>query len=324
MDLVVSAVFQEAAAGPGVAAIPLSHLSLELGHLYLDDFAGGLPAVTRLLRDVAPWARTVSDSLMSASPATPRISTCFLVDDYFSPLSPPSEVVPMLLQAAETAGLTIDYLVRESACAQANDVALAELVAGRLVPDPPPGTNGSRPPTMDTGWLCNGVRSPRPTEVGQAMTAPTQWQPPSENGANRHSVFVDVELWSVDAERPGGRLWSCSFLAAVWQLLRLGLLRTQGQPVVSPRTWSGALPANWSDLDPVVQLNPQARPFAAYRTYSVLAPRFLQIEHAVRTILSQVQVEHEVMAQIHKRAAGEEVPLPREIVDRIGYVFVTT
>jgi hypothetical protein len=318
----VSAIFQEAAAGPGVAAVPLSHLSLELGHLYLEDFAGGLPAVTRLLRDVAPWARAIQDNVAAATaPRSPRISTCFLVDDYFSPLSAPSEVVPMLLQAADAAGLTIDYLARESACAQARGIPVAELVAGSLVPDPPPGTNGARPPTKDTGWLCNGVRSPRATDVGQAMKTPTQWQPPSENGANRHSVFVDVELWSDgDAERDG-RLWSCSFLASVWQLLRLGLLRAQGQPVVTPRPWTGDLPATWSELDPVIQLNPQARPFAAYRTYSVLAMRFLNIEHAVRTILSQVQVDHHVMAQIDKRATDENVYLPREIIDRIGYTF---
>lgn len=317
----MSAVFQEAAAGPGVAAVPLSHLSLELGHLYLEDFAGGLPAVTRLLRKVAPWARAIQENVVaSTAPKPARISTCFLVDDYFSPLSPPSVVVPMLRLAAESAGLTIDYLVRESACADARGIPVAELVASRLVPDPPPGTNGSRPPTKDTGWLCNGVRSPRPAEVGQAMKTPTQWQPPSENGANRHSIFVDVELWSDDADR-GGRLWACAFLASVWQLLRLGLLRAQGQPVMTPRQWTGDLPASWLDLDPVIQLNPQARPFAAYRTYSVLATRFLNIEHAVRTILSQVQVDQDVMAQVHRRAAEENVYLPREIIDRIGYTF---
>ena len=312
-------VYQEAVAGPPTASVPLSHLSIELGHLYLEDFAGGLPVLTRMMRQVAPWASAMREAVTAqVAPRTARISTCFLVDDYFSPVSPPDEVVPLLLRAAEAAGLTIDYLVRESACAVADEVAVAELVVGRLVTDPPPGANGSRPPTQTTGWLCNGVRSPQPPETGHAMRAPVPWQPPSENGANRHSVFIDVELWS---ELTEGRQYSCAFLASVWQLLRLGLLRLHSSPVAAPQAWTGDLPSTWAGLPPVTRLNPQARPFAAYRTYSVLASRFLGIEHAVRTILSQVSVEQDVLDQVHKRASDEDIHVPQELVDRVEYTF---
>src|SRR3546814_14147440 len=64
------------------------------------------------------------------------------------------------------------------------------------------------------------------------------------------SVFMDVELWS---ETDKGRLWSCPFLAAVWQLARLGLLRHLGEPVLAPRPWTGrAFPQDWDDRKSVV------------------------------------------------------------------------
>src|SRR5690606_35636054 len=103
-----------------------------------------------------------------------------------------------------------------------------------------------------------------------------------------HSVFVDVELWD---ERAGARTWSCAYLAAVWQLLRLGLLRRDGAPVTVPRPWPEVLPQAWDLLPAVVQVNPRAAPFTAYRTFSVLPVGFLSTEHAVRTILSQVLVD---------------------------------
>jgi hypothetical protein len=312
---VTSAVFREAAANPTTASLPWSHLSVELGHLYLEDFVGGPEVLAGLMRQVAPWAQAAGATIIAAQP---RLSTCFLVDDYFSTPIPPAEAIPMLLAAADSVGLTIDYLVRESACAVADGVPLAELVTGRLVPDPPPGWTGSRPTTQDSGWLCNGVRSPRPAEASQAMRVPRPWEPPSENGLKRHSVFVDVELWSDEAD---GRLYSCSFLAAIWQLLRLGLLRMRGEAVLVPRRWDGEWPDTWSALPPVIQLTEQARSFTAYRTFSVLPNSFLHIEHAVRTILSQVAVENVVLEQARERALAERIALPAAVVDRIGYVF---
>ncbi len=308
--------FQEETAEPTTASVPLSHLSVELGHLYLEDFAGGPPVLRALMRQVAPWAVAARAGL----PERARLSTCFLVDDYFSTPLSPAQALPMLLDAAGESGLDIDYLVRESACAEADELRLAEVVAGRLVPDPPPGTNGFRPSTKDSGWLANGVRSPRPVDGGQAMRT-VVWRPPSENGFRRHSVFVDVELWS---EEGPTRTYSCASHAAIWQLLRLGLLRMYGRPVLTPRAAPELWPDTWSELPPVVQLNPQARPFAAYRTLSVLPNTFSNTELAVRTILSQVSVEQAVVAQLEERARGERLSLPPEIVDRIGYVFTTS
>src|SRR5207253_7974657 len=154
---------------------------------------------------------------------------------------------------------------------------------GRLTPLPATGTNGSRPPALEVGWLSNGQRSPG--EDGREAMRRSVWSPPVEIGTVNHSVFVDVELWS---EKDGRRTWSCAYLAAVWQLLRLGILRNAGANVVHPVVLNGNLPDDWDDLPPVAQLNPNATPFCAYRTMSVLPTRFLHIEHAVRIILQQV------------------------------------
>jgi hypothetical protein len=295
----------------------MSHLSIELGHLYLEDLLAGPGRLRELFAEAAPWARAAAE----LQPVDrPRVSTCFLIDDYFSSLAGPAEVLPELLEAANEAGVRLDYLARESACARvtgpAGAVSPAQLLIARLVPEPPPSTNGGRPPAEESGWLSNGLRSPDETDV-TAMEVAT-WQPPAQTASRGHSIFVDVELWTGSGEN---RVWSCSLLAATWQLLRLGLSRQLGEPLVEPvdppQTW----PATWGELPGVIRLNPRAKPFAAYRTMSVLSPRFLPVEQAVRTILSQVWHDPDVTNVLTNLAAKEGVRLPADALDRIGYVF---
>lgn len=298
--------------------MPLSHLSIELGHLYMDDFLEGETRLRQQFRRVAPWARAAVDALDVRS-RKPRVSTCFLIDDYFTRFSTPPEVVTALVTAAASAGLTIDYVARESGCARAGDVDLATLVQQHIVDEPAEGTNGGRPATTVSGWLTNGVRSPS-AAPGPAMAPPRQWQPPRENAVRNHSIFVDVELWSGGRDE---RLWSCPFLAAVWQLQRLGLVRYRGEPVADPVPLAVAdLPADWDAMPAVVQLTPGAAPMRAYRTFTAMDGRFLPIEHAVRTIISQVSIDPVVAEQTLRRARSEGLELPSEVVERIGYAFV--
>ncbi|MCX2925511.1 SCO2522 family protein [Streptomyces sp. NEAU-W12] len=314
------AVFRETTAEPRTQAVPLSHLSLELGHLYMEDFEAGPRHLRRHFAQVRPWA----DAARAAAAAQtggkrPRISTCFLVDDYFTRFSSPAELVPLLLAEADRAGLAVDYLARESGCAVAGKTPVAEAVADRLVEEPPPGSYGLRPPAAQTGWLANGGRSPA-ARAPQAMKRAAAWQPPKETAARRHSVFLDVELWS---EAPDGqRTWSCPFLAAVWQLARLGLLRTGGEAVLTPRPHTAdGFPEDWDELPPLIRLNPRADPFAAYRTCSVVPNRFLPVEHAVRVVLDQTEVDPEALSQVARRSAGEKVTVPDPVADRVSYVF---
>lgn len=152
------------------------------------------------------------------------------------------------------------------------------------------------------------------------MAQVPSWTPPTETAARRHSVFVDVEMWD---NRDNRRTWSCPFLAAVWQLARLGLLRHHGEAVLRPRAWSDgeAFPRRWDDLPPLVQLNASAAPFSAYRTASVLPSRFLPVEHAVRVILDQVDADRGALRQVAERSAREGLAVPDEIADRASYVF---
>lgn len=317
MSEVVSApetTYRELGADDRVESVALSHLSLELGHLYMDDFAAGPERLFTHFESVAPWAKTAQATALPGGKA--RVSTCFLVDDYFTRFSSPAEVLPAVVKAAEANGLEIDYVARESACAEANGVAIARLVTGRLTTMPAPGTNGSRPPALEVGWLSNGQRSPG--HDGQEAMLRQAWAPPMEINAVNHSVFVDVELWS---EKDGRRTWSCAYLAAVWQLVRLGILRDTGATVVRPERLTGQLPNSWDDLSPVVQLNPKAAPFCAYRTLSILPSRFLHIEHAVRIILQQVAPLPAVIEQIVERSMNENIRLPVDLTDRIGYIL---
>ncbi|MEV5459255.1 SCO2522 family protein [Streptomyces cellulosae] len=312
-------VFEEASSSYRTQAVPLSHLSLELGHLYMEDFEAGPEHLRRHFARVRPWAEAArAVAADRAGGRRARISTCFLIDDYFTRFASPAEVVPMLLEEAERAGLAVDYLARESACAVSGKVPVAEAVAARIVEEPPPGSYGNRPPAAQTGWLANGVRSPT-ARAPQAMRKVAAWEPPRETAARRHSVFLDVELWN---ETPDGeRLWSCPFLAAVWQLARLGLLRHQGEAVFEPQPHTGAFPDEWDDLPPLVRLGERADPFAAYRTCSVLPGRFLPVEHAVRVILDQTDVDRDALRQAAERSAGEGVPVPGPVADRVSYVY---
>jgi hypothetical protein len=307
---VYEATFSEATGEQRVESVPLSQLSIELGHLYFEDLRRGPEALRRRFEAVAPWAQAV------LRPGA-RISTCYLVDDYFSSEMSPAEIVPMVLDAAMQAGLSIGYLARESACASVDGIDVAHLVTQWIIDEPPEGANGVRPPATVGGWLSNGERSP--TTVPAAMKGPPQWRPPRESARNRHSIFLDVELWSAVGDR---RLWSCPMLAAVWQLARLGMLRYEGKPLLQPQVWEQAWPAEWAALPGVIRIDPHAAPFSAYRTLSVLDIQFLPVEHAVRQILGVVAIDPLVMNQSVLRAGKEGLAVADEIVGRVGYVFV--
>lgn len=312
--------FLESSADLKVDSLPLSHVSVEVGHLYMDDLAAGVSAIQNTFAGAAAWVRAAQNPrAIGCGKESARISTCFLIDDYFSRFSSPAEVIPMVVAAAEREGLRIDYLARESASAQAGGGSSpADLMLGRLVTEPVAGTTGGRPPLTETGWLTNGQRSPN-TSRAEAMAKRRPWQPPLESARRRHSIFIDIELWD---ESDGHRTWSCAVLAAVWQLMRMGLLRDNGRPVLIPQDWTDPpWPDSWDDLPPITRLRPGAAAFTAYTTLSVLSPRFLPVELAVRTILGQFACDRSILAEADARAARDGMQLSAELVDRIRYVF---
>ena len=91
---------------------------------------------------------------------------------------------------------------------------------------------------------------------------------------------------------------------------------------MTPQDWTDPrFPDSWDDLPAVIRLKPKAAAFAAYTTLSVLSPRFLPVELAVRTILSQFACDGGLLTEAADRAARDAMQLPAELVDRIRYVF---
>lgn len=330
--------YSEATEEVRVVNVPLSHLSLEVGHFYMDDLDRGGRRIHDQFARIAPLAAGFIEDTRTRYPEA-RISTCFLVDDYFRHDTEPEPIIRALLEAADATGLTIDYLAREAGCHEVpthrgsagsgESLKLAELVAARIVEEPDRGTTGSRPPTAESGWLCNGRRA-SDDGPSQAMRL-EPYRPAEQFGARNHSIFLDVELWRRRTEKVAGAaesitLWSCPFLASIWQLQRLGMLRHDGAPVARPVPWrpEDGWPGEWWEMPAITQLNPKATPFAAYRTLSILPEQYLHIEHAVRVIIDHLGLDQEVSEQIIGRGAREKpaVLVPRAASRRLSHYFL--
>ncbi|WP_067898481.1 SCO2522 family protein [Nocardia vaccinii] len=316
-----------------IANIELSHLSIETGHFYMKDLTGDFELVRNKFRRVKKLVDLYTEATRAEFGSSARVSTCFLVDDYFGSKSDPTEVLAKILGTAQEYDLVIDYLARESSCWESpqyvdgqptgHSVPLAEMIASSIVSEPVPATTGGRPPDIESGWLCNGRRSSE-YDSKQAMQL-TNYRPPEELGRREHSIFLDVELWSESIGEGGAKhiRWSCPYLASVWQLLRLGVVRYAGGPVVQPQPAGERWPQHWWEMPAVVQLNPKAAPFAAYQALSILPQSYLKIEHAVRMILDHVHLDEELVAQTLARGARERVEIPRELTRRLQHVFLS-
>jgi hypothetical protein len=323
--------YSEATEHPRVAPVPLSHLSIEVGHFTLKAIAEDTGFVRGEFRRIAPLVAAFTESARIRFGPEARISTCYLIDDYFTDGTDPAMILPLLLDAAESTGVVIDYVARESACARysvvvdgvplGEPIPVAEMVAARIVPEPAPPDTGGRPPTTDSGWLCNGRRSSTAAPT-QAMRGRT-YVPPEAFGTGEHSIFIDVERWS-QLGGSGSTRWSCPFLTAIWHLLRLGMVRYHGEPVASPRLRArdAAYPSRWSDLPPVIQFDPRAQPFAAYRTLSLLPERRIAIEHAVGVILDHLDLDEDVTSQIADAGAAENITVPPTAGERLSHLLL--
>jgi hypothetical protein len=155
------------------------------------------------------------------------------------------------------------------------------------------------------------------------------WNQPLEYGKRNHSIFVDVELWKDRADPGAGeeeilskRLYSCPFLAAIWQLVRLGLLRKDGAPVLEVTDWDGEWREEWSHFPDIVKVNPGAKPFYAYQSLSIMPQHFLGIEHAVRTIIDHVLLDQPVVDSLQVRAQEKNITLPAAVSERISNHFL--
>ena len=97
--------FLESSADFKVESLPLSHVSVEVGHLYMEDFVDGESAVRRTFAAAAPWVKTAqTPQAIGCEKKSVRVSTCFLIDDYFSRFSVPAPGDPDGAGRGETGG----------------------------------------------------------------------------------------------------------------------------------------------------------------------------------------------------------------------------
>ena len=142
----------------------------------------------------------------------------------------------------------------------------------------------------------------------------------SSRSLSSGSIILDTELWS---ESKPGRKWSCSFLAAVWQLVRLGFFSDVLDSYLEPGKWDGGHPAStWSELAPIIRINDHAAPFQAARTVSILASRYLPVEAAVRAILKQVELSADSPRVADQTGLHQYGNSLAQVTSMINYVFI--
>ncbi|MGX1772162.1 SCO2522 family protein [Nocardia brasiliensis] len=322
-----------------IEQVPLSHLSLEVGRFSVHQIAHDMDQVSRRIRGIAPLVEAFIAVARAEFGSRVRVSTCYFLDDYTAPNADPRDILGKLLTAADETGVQIDYLAREAGCAtvipgddggpSGAPISLAELVAASIVAEPDVSSStGRRPPTAESGWLCNGRRPSDGEQPQHTWMLP--FRPAEEFGRSEHSIFLDVQLWSERTESVNGRnethrRWSAPMLAAVWQLLRLGVLRYHGAAVVRPQVVApeAQWPSRWQELPAVIQLAHDAPPFAAYRSMSIVPKHRAALAHSTQLILDHLDVDRAVIDQLIARGAAEEVPVTvsRRISDRVSHLL---
>jgi len=287
----------------------VSDVSIEFAHLYLahlDEEQAELAA-----RAAQRWLNPL---IAGYEDAGLTVSTVVMLDDYFAPEGTDiGEKMHLLQEACRASGVRVDHVAHEAACAESID-----RLRTHLRQEPRAGDGSSRPPLEDIGseWLANGDpargRRREPQAVGLLSLPHVKEVGRQAEGQARarlrprghHSIHLDIELWR-DEHGADTQVWACPTLSAWWQLIRLGMLRdeTSGKPMAPPGTQSRV----------------DAPPLPARRTLTLLDPRFLEVEHAVRVILQRVSLPEAWRRYLRE---GEHAPDPLEHLERIAYMFM--
>lgn len=281
-------------------------VSIEVLHIYHPE-----SSPKSLARSAVREARWVEAIISELERQGRTWSVCMLIDDT-DPRSDATAVERRFEDAWRTTGLPLDHTVRETECAMSIsrmlerftgeiDIGLAGALGTAVCP-PPVDVVAER-----RQWLTNGEPArPSTTQLGTVALTEEPGEanivPARTVGSRRsHRIHLDVELWSTVGH--SAPIWSCSMLAAWWQLLRLG--------------------APHIERSPLARLAPEGRPVSlhARSTLTLLPARMLEVEHAVRTILQRVVVPTNWLCDdVH--GAGPTSSCSH--LDRIGYVFTNS
>ncbi len=204
----------------------------------------------------------------------PVVSLSFMYDDVNlekSGQGPPAQHIELILGAAAATGVHIDYIAREGAYRPAAE-RMVERLYEASEEEQFPAAGGRRRGISATGGAIFTY-----VELHDLLV-------PSGDSLSQRSKGGLIK--SPASQKNKGE-WACPTLASMWQLHRLGWLGmltsfAMPEPVLldsSPGTWE-----TWDEVPAVLQCRPNAAPFIAQRTVSVLPSDFLPVEAAVRVI----------------------------------------
>jgi hypothetical protein len=271
----------------------VSDVSVEFGHVSLASLNKRKARLAA--RAAARWAMPVVNAYERAGL---QVSTTILLDDYFA--RPGTDVAgkfALLSDACKEYDVRVDYLVLESEVARSVELLYARLGLGRRRTTPDYSS-------VAPWWL----EDTDPAEAISLLARHDSERPtaPEQLPRDLHSVGLCLELFR-DEAGSSSRRWSCAMLAAWWQLIRLGLL-------IDPQSKVAVAP-------PHTESRAGASAFPARRTLTLLEPRFLAVEHAVRSILLSTSLPDEWRTRIRK---GDSDDQPADLLTRIAYIFVPT
>lgn len=276
-------------------------LSIELPHVYLFDFIKNPNIVETSVQGVLPIYTVLKNRFSSDEHS---VSTCVMIDDYFlraGQADTVDELINAYLDVCERYSIQLNYIVREGSCSSTVE-KLLHLISE--APRPGAGSRGGIRDQLapDRNWLSNGdaLRITYQSEVAGKLGSRWMELDTKPTRANyNHSVFLDVQL---KGDVKGVDMYSCPVLAAWWQLIRLGLDQHDGMSLVPPDT---------------IVVNDDVS-FFSKRAFSFLDSRFIEVEHAVNCILSNLSLpkyltNHLQATSINKKHSDEY------ILDRIAY-----
>jgi hypothetical protein len=272
----------------------IAHMSVEIAHIYLgeltEDTAGD--AVSAAIDRVGP----VVDRMTRDHGRT--VSTCVLIDDYFESKGPtPEQAVEIFKNAAARLGFRLDWIAFEADCALA-----ADYFFDKLYPQPRFGESShggvhgepNRLSRSGQSWVSNGdptrqTKAPRSRRfLGEEVKYPAGKVRPEI----ATSIALDVEIAKAGSQGDD-LIWSCPFLAACWQLIRLGCWREPSGGMLAPKR--------------LLAVSERPPPFFARRTLSHLPSRYLRVEHAVQVILNQLTIDDRARREIDPHTAQFEI-----------------
>lgn len=275
-------------------ALEIAHMSVEIAHVYLgeltEETAGD--ALAAAVDRVGP----VIDHMTKSRGRT--VSTCILIDDYFESKGPtPREAVEIFRNAAARLGFRLDWIAFEADCALAADYFFDNLYPQPRFGESSHGGLYGEPNRLSRSgqlWISNGdpTRETKAPRSRRFLGEETKYLPGKVRPEIATSIALDVEIAKAGSQ-DGDLMWSCPFLAACWQLIRLGCWREPSGGMLAPKRLLAV-----SDRPP---------PFFAQRTLSHLPTRYLRVEHAVQVILAQLTIDDRARREIDPHAKEFEI-----------------